>query len=276
MTEGFNCARITCSHPIEKSNIENEQALQLLDQPFHFYKKGGQCFAFISEDGKTILKFFKQHHIRFWHYLSRLHFPFSFDYYRLQLLHKHRHQSGPYLFQSASLAYDNLKEQTGMIYLQIDKSELPAKQVILYDKLKIAHPIDISQFQFALQKKAVPVTRKFRALIKNQDLDLCKHYIDSMIDLMQERCKRGIADRDFNVSTNFGLLESDVIEIDIGSYHADEALKDPNIAQKDLQLQTAEFQAWLKKRNKELHCYFLEKLKNYQVKKPPLDKKDAI
>lgn len=262
-TEGFSLSRIQPTTKVVKQLIsatEKEEIETLLSQPFYFYKKGGQCFAFIGEDDKTILKFFKQHHIRFWNWLSKMHFPFSMDYFRVKLLKKHLHQSGPYLFHSASLAYQGLKEQTGMLYLQIDKTILEKKPLILYDKLHNAHSVDISQFQFALQQKAIPLKRKFRALIKQQKIEECKTYLDSMLSLMHQRCQLGIADRDLNVSTNFGLLETCVIEIDIGSYHDNPLLKDPQIAQKEISEQTADFQFWLKRRSPELYRYFLEKL----------------
>ncbi len=266
MTEGFSLSKITTSHPLTTENpnslSQEEQAeiAQLLDQPFYFYKKGGQCFAFIGEDGETIIKFFKQHHIRFWNWLSTARFPFSLDYLRIKLLKKHRHQTAPYLFQSAKFAYENLKEETGLVYLQLNNGVSIEKKLTIYDKLHIAHTIDLNQFQFAVQQKAAPVFRKFRILIKQNNLEPCKRYIDSMIDLILTRSQQGIADRDFNLWTNFGLLETRMIEIDIGSFHAEESLKDPQVTKAELIFQTAEFKRWLKKKSPELASYFAEKV----------------
>ncbi len=266
MTAGFTISKIISKPRLEKerlAQIPDEELLQaahLLDQPFYFYAKGGQCFIFIGADGKTIIKFFKQHHMRFWNWLSRVSFPFSLDFFRVKLLEKHRHQTYPYLFQSCKTAYEKFKEQTGLVYVQFSSNPLIQQPLVIYDKLGIAHTIELSHTDFVIQKKAAPVRKTFKKLIKQNNLELCRQYIDSMLDLMREQCRQGIADRDFNVRTNFGLIENQVIEIDIGSYHDNPSLKDFQPSKEELIKQTEKFKKWLERHHEGLAKYFSEKI----------------
>jgi hypothetical protein len=269
ITAGFAVSKITSDLQFENEGhvqIYDEELLQvthLLNQPFYFYAKGGQCFIFIGADGKTIIKFFKHHHMRFWHWLSTISFPFSLDYCRIKLLEKHRHQTHAYFLQSCRVAYEKFKEQTGLIYLQFASNPLIQQKLIIYDKLKIGHTIELSSTDFVIQKKAEPVRKTFKKLIKQKNLELCKRYIDSMLNLMAERCRQGIADRDFNVRTNFGLLEDKVIEIDIGSYHDNPSLKESRSMKIELLTQTEKFKKWLEKHHEGLADYLSEKIDTF-------------
>src|SRR5579871_6382238 len=175
MTAGFAVSKILSHADRETISIqipheELSHISRLLDQPFYFYKKGGQCFVFMSEDKKTMIKFFKQHHMRFWHWLSRISFPGSLDLFRIKLLNKHRHQTYPYFFHSCELAYEKFKDQTGLIYLQFAKAPLIGQKLTLFDKLKIAHTISLSDTDFVVQKKADPVRKKFKKLIREKNI----------------------------------------------------------------------------------------------------------
>jgi hypothetical protein len=262
MTAGFSVSKITsevsAAPPLRVLKQEMLEAEPLLDQPFYFYKKGGQCFVFIGADGKTILKFFKQHHIRFWSWLQSLTFPLPFDDFRTKILKKHRHQTHSYLLESCKIAYEKFKDQTGLIYLQFAGQPLLQKKLLIYDPLKIAHMIDLERTDFILQKKAMPIRESFKKLIAEKQLELCKHHIDTMVELIVERCQQGIADRDFNAHSNLGILEDRVIEIDIGSYHESPSLKESSKIV--LLQQTAKFKKWLEKHHVELANYLSWKI----------------
>src|SRR5258706_12163985 len=69
----------------EKENID-----KILTEPFSFLGSGGQCYAFVSKDEKYVLKFFKQ-------------------------------KANPCpLFNSCKIAYETLKEETGMLALHLN------------------------------------------------------------------------------------------------------------------------------------------------------------
>src|SRR6185295_13284709 len=71
---GCWCSKQTCGFQVSKiltheadyphlglpqpSSEELKQIQNLLDQPFEFLGRGGQCFAFLGRDQKTVIKFF--------------------------------------------------------------------------------------------------------------------------------------------------------------------------------------------------------------------------
>src|ERR1700722_581245 len=69
-TDDFRIANITHDipyHPEWDTSLSHEELAQLksiLDQPFTYIGKGAQAYAFASEDGKYVLKFFKFKHLR--------------------------------------------------------------------------------------------------------------------------------------------------------------------------------------------------------------------
>ncbi len=265
-TKGFSLHKITSktlSLSQEKTPLDQQLQNQLetiLEQPFYFFSRGGQCYVFLSGDGKTVLKFFKQHHIRFWHWFKTISLPTFFDPFREKLLKKHEHQSSPYLFQSCKIAYEELKEHTGLIYLHLNTTEIFKKKLTIYDNLKIAHQIDLDQTEFVLQKKAEPLRTRFKSLIKTDQIGEAKNCIDSILDLMKERYEKGVYDRDPNMHTNYGFIEGRAIEIDIGSYVKDLSLQEANAFQDKLVKRIKQLNRWLKKHSPELSLYLTEKM----------------
>jgi len=59
---------------------EQEKVLSLLDQKYHYYAKGAQCYVFLSKDQNYVLKFFRHDHMRPSPWLSLL--PPFFASYR--------------------------------------------------------------------------------------------------------------------------------------------------------------------------------------------------
>ncbi|NGX26325.1 MAG: hypothetical protein K940chlam6_00241 [Chlamydiae bacterium] len=70
-TQGFQLQKIQADLP-HNSDWETllpgdhtSQRLQtILSQPYSFLNSGGESYAFVSKDGKYVLKFFKLHHMR--------------------------------------------------------------------------------------------------------------------------------------------------------------------------------------------------------------------
>ena len=222
-TGGFQLHKILSKQELDPSRAlpslseeDRDEVKILLSRPFYFLGHGGQSYAFVSEDGTTVLKFFKQHHIRFWNWLTRLSLPSFLQGYREKMLSKMQHQS-PFLIESCKISYLEFKEHTGLIYLHLQKTDHFKEKVKLIDKLGIAHYIALDETDFALQKKAELFRPRLRKLLQNKDLPAAKQCLRSLIDLMIERSQKGIADRDPNIRRNMGFVGNQAIEIDLGS-----------------------------------------------------------
>lgn len=259
-TKGFQLHKILTmqdpdsADPCPLPAKEQKEIAELLEQPFYFFGRGGQCYAFIGQDGKTMIKFFKNHHVRFWKFLNSIPLPKALKSYQQRILRKNLHQS-PAFFESCKISYLEFKERTGLIYLHLHKTDYFKKRLTIVDRLGIAHQVDADTVDFALQKKAEMTYPKLQKLIKENHLDAAKQCIRSLLNLIVERCEKGIQDRDPNIRRNVGYIGNQAIEIDIGSYSKNESLKRPEHFKQELLNNTQKFKEWLQQRNPDLSFY---------------------
>ena len=81
------------------------------------------------------------------------------------------------LYQSCHTAFENYKEETGLLYVHLNKTPLPMKKLTVHDKLGFAHQLDLESIAFALQKKAhlvYPTLKNFmeKKMFKAQKMPL--------------------------------------------------------------------------------------------------------
>ena len=219
-TSGFQLVKIASYMPNDArwdlpslSDKEMEQVRGALSQPFYYLSHGGETYAFVSADGEVVLKLFKEHHMT----------PFG----PFQSFNEKQTAKRDFFYNSCKIAYTKFRERTGLLFLHLNKTESLKQKVILYDRLGIAHQIDLDAIPFALQHHAVGIYDKIKTLVKRGELDEAKRCIDSMLALIKERCAQGIADRDPNIRRNCGFVGSYAIEVDIGSYSKDPAFQKP-------------------------------------------------
>lgn len=255
-TDGFSVHKIIPTHqPTGNDPAELAELQPILSQPFHYLGRGGQCYVFESEDHSVVIKFFKQHHMNFLNWLENLSLPNALENFRHRILLKHTHQSHDYFLNSCRIANEKFKERTGLIYLHIHQTQSLNRKFLIFDKQGIEHEIDLNGIDFALQKKAELSHKHLRKLIRAKDLETAKRRIDAILELIVERCKLGIRDRDPNFRTNIGFLDGKAIEIDLGSYESD----DPLALKQEVAFQTRKFKKWLARRNAELARYLTER-----------------
>ena len=170
---------------------------------------------------------------------------------------KNRHKRHVFFFSSCSLAFRELKEETGLIYLCLQPNLHFNRQIKLIDAWGISHDFNLSQTEFALQKKAQLLFPYLEELLKQERQEKAQQAIDSLISQILIRCKKGIADRDPNLMINFGFIEGKAVEFDLGSYDLDPSLKSPFYSARELYFTTFALQKWLEKRSPELLSHLL-------------------
>ena len=234
----------------------------LLNQTFYFLGRGGTSFAFLGEDGKTVLKLFKHQHLFPKHFLLSTRFPGISDALRIEQIiasqkaKAHKHHA--FFFKSCSLAFQALKEETGLLYLCTRPNLSFNRSITLIDRWGFSHQVNLSQTEFAIQKRADPLLPYLGNLLKEGKKEECKQVIDALLQQMRRRCDLGIGDRDPNLAINFGLVEGKVVEFDLGSYFRNSALKNQAAQTRELLMATQDLQKWLEKRSPELLEYLLE------------------
>jgi hypothetical protein len=236
----------------------------LLDQKFSFLGRGGQFYAFLGEDGESVLKIFKHHRMRINSPLNRFRLPGVLDKYRCKLLGSNDlpEKRLEECFMSCKIAYEEFQEETGILYLRLNKGRQFNKSITLFDKLGIAHLFQLDDLEFVLQKRADLVYPKLQHLIEQGEREAAKRHLDALIALIHHRCSKGIADRDAVIERNFGFIGEKAVVIDVGCFKKDEALKSTTTAHQALLKETASLHHWLTKHDEELATYFDSSLRS--------------
>lgn len=252
-TDSFRLYEILSAMPNkarwETTPLNSEQREKLLSQPFFFLGHGEQFYAFLGSDQKTVLKFFRHDHLSPKHLVRFLPLPTSLKTSFLE--HKSRYDLSP-LFDSAKLAYDELKEETALIYLHLNKTEKIYDNVTIYDKLGIRHEVDLNATEFALQHYVEPFCQAIDRKMQQNEVAAAKEQIHSLICLIKKQCQNGITNTDSSFKRNFGALGNMAITLDMGSLLRDERVKDFVGQQAEIQRLTARLNRWLKKHHPEL------------------------
>jgi hypothetical protein len=212
-TDGFKICKILSDVSDPKWDVpplaESELSVvkQALEQPFSYLSKGSQAFVFVSEDQQYVLKLIRYNHIT----------PSFFDKLlspaRCQALDGKLEKD----FTSYKIAYEELKEETGLLFLHLTKTDFFHQKLIIVDKIGIAHTLDLDKTEFILQKRVEPLYPYLKNLMAKKQEAEAKALISHLVSLLADQYKKGIINSDVDLFKNFGCLGKQVIELDVGS-----------------------------------------------------------
>ncbi|MBI3236613.1 MAG: hypothetical protein HYZ48_02775 [Chlamydiales bacterium] len=264
-TQGFRYYKLLSNLPNEPrwetpalEPQEMEKVNALLSQPFTFLGAGGWCYAFLGEDKKTVIKFFKHAH------LEPLNILRDFSFQKL-LFKSPPNNHAPYYFHpfnftSCTLLYPQLKEQSGIEYVHINKTEGLHPTLTLYDKIGVRHTIDLDKTEFILQKRADLIFDKIHQLMKNKQTQEAEEAIDGMLRCILTIYRNGVKDADHGLRNNFGYIGTQAITIDLSSWIVDESIKIPSEYKKEIIIKTQRLNRFLSKYYPDLHTHLQKRL----------------
>jgi hypothetical protein len=208
-------------------NGEIERALL---QKYHYLGKGRQMVAFQSVDGKWVIKFFKQAYFNtpFWAHL----FPKEIE---------KREIRRQFYQNSYRIASEVLKKETGIVYLHQSPSLEPLPHLALTDKGGRSHWIDLQKIPFVLQRKADPFYAGLRSLSQGE----LTRAIEQFLSLIASRIDHKIRDEDRNIEDNFGILDGNVVQIDVGKFYLEKNPWNPESLKREWWSSTHRFKKWL-------------------------------
>lgn len=219
---GFSVAKITSDFPYNPrwdvdlpTREEQKQIDQILSQPFYYLGAGSQSYAFESVDGKTVIKFFRMKH-QIWHLKDLW----------TQNRSEERKQNLFAIYDSHQLAYQKMKDDAGLIYVHLNKTEHLNKKIKLIDRLHRTYVVDLDQVEFVLQKKAELIFSRLGHLLSQGNREGFNEALSSVMHLVERRVRKGIADHDKAVTHNFGFVGNQAIQIDVGRIYLGEKPKE--------------------------------------------------
>ncbi len=251
-THGFSLLKAQSSSQerirVALSMDEKKELKPILDQSFHFMAKGHQCYAFLSKDGKYVLKLLKWREIEPSFWVKNL--PFSWAY----RIKEEKERKKKHDFESYRIAYNELKEDTGLIYLHLEKTEDLNTTLCLYDAIQVRHIISADQIEFILQKKAAPFIPYFEEN-KNDSFKM-KSFLSSLCLILQNRLEKKITDSDISFEYNMGVFEEKPLLFDIGNLTRLQDSQPSDLLQTEARL----LLRWLKENSPELALYLEKEL----------------
>lgn len=267
------------SFEIPPLSLEEEgHVQQLLSQNFHMIGAGSECFAYLSDDRETVIKFFKLDHVRpvylhrgllqedhsalagtlSDHPLTKVSLPEPLQHWLKKVLGIREYRLQRTL-GSIRVAWDDLREETGLLYLHLNPTHHLQRRLSLYDSCGIRHEIDLDRAKFFLQKRATPTEQHFATLKKSGDHQSARESIDALIAMILGRCKKGFYDRDI-LNRNLGFIGTRVIEIDAGSFIKSPRMKEPSAYKRELFFATRELKHWLEKNDPPMARYLEDRV----------------
>lgn len=269
LTDDFRIANISYEMPYQSqwevpqlSAEQREQLLHTLNQKFSYIGKGAQSYAFGSEDGKYVLKFFKYKHLKPSFLVQGLPNLGPLKSYKERVEARKAHKLHS-VFNGYHLAYNVHKEEAGLIYVQLNKDHTLNKNITLVDKLGLERIVDLGSVTFILQER-VNISRQaiFSALAEG-NIEKANRFIHRLLDLYLSEYAKGIYDHDHGVLHNTGFVGERPVHLDVGKLYRDENIRKPEFYQKDLALVIGKISARIYDRFPHLHSEIATGLNRY-------------
>lgn len=184
---------------LENDNSEKLPSFinKFLSEDFYYLGHGCSTTAFLSADNKTVLKLFKMRDAKTEKEVKKR-------------------------FTGYQIAMENNKENTGMLFWHLYKTDSPPLHVNIFDRIenqekatfKPLTPIDLNKRIFAIQLKAKNLGSLIKEAVRIKKPENIKIYLTGVFQLYEKELKRGFLDIDPNFLYNIGFIEDRAIRYD--------------------------------------------------------------
>lgn len=267
VTGGFMVSNITSDFPFQPQwevrpliASERQEFNQALNQSFYYLGKGCQSYVFASEDGQYVIKFFKYQRYRLQPWLAYFPpLPAMVKYRQEKMEKKWKKLDG--FVKSWKIAFENLKDETGLIYVHLNKTNHLQQQMTLYDKIGQKHIIALDQMEFCIQRRARMLCDTLLEYKEKGNFPEAKQLIRQLLNTILSEYSRGLADNDHALMQNTGVAQGRPVHIDVGQFVFNEAVKQPAVFHQELFTKTYKFKLWLRDQYPELAEYLEQELR---------------
>lgn len=252
LTDGFQPSHVQSSF-IHRENWQEpplspdkqKKVNTILKEHFSYLGRGAQSYAFVSKSGKYVLKIINQMHFKLPRWKDMLYRALRMEKERRKGIAR-REKRIHFFLSSSTIAYENLREETGILYLHLNRTNHLPKPVTVIDKRGVSHFLDPNNIDFLLQKKAELIAPFIIRCMKEGNKIKAKRQIMRLIAFLIRISKKGIAETDKNLMINAGFVDDQPIFIDIGRFVKDKRFKKKEVYQKDVIKRTLPLKKWLR------------------------------
>ncbi|NGX33691.1 MAG: hypothetical protein K1060chlam1_00031 [Candidatus Anoxychlamydiales bacterium] len=264
-TDGFKTNLITKFEKIDdtyKIDVDKNllETKDILSQDFHYLTRGRECFIFESADKKYVLKFFDSSRYYTKYFFPKVALPKLLDNYRKKHYNR-RSKKLAFNLSSSKLAFDNLKEDSALIYVNLNISKNFDDKIKVKNKYGKIFDLDLNNIFFILQKKCDIFYQVYE---KTTDEKYKLYLIESFLEMAHNRTKKLIIDDDIGKKRrNWGLFNNKAVTIDIGRWYFDEKLQTLFGYKKEMIKATKILRKYLEDNEPEKISFLNQSLDNY-------------
>lgn len=192
-------------------SLEDQKRLKsIVKQEFHYLGKGAQVYAFVSEDQRYVLKFFKFKHLKPSPIMTRLpEVGFLKTIKENYLIRKERKIRNLYLGYYNAFVFD--RDYSGLVYLHLNPTDDLKTVITIVDKIGRVHKVDLDSTVFIIQRKGRTSHDVFKEAFENGDISLASTRASQILDMYVDEYKRGVWDRDHGISHNTGFIKNHML-----------------------------------------------------------------
>ena len=196
---GFSNAKISSNFVFRDALIQKPPTSaeftkieDVLHQKFYYFDSGTHCYIFISEDQKYVIKFFKMRRLTPKYWLNYLPLPWleKLRFEKIQRRERLRQET----FESFKSAFEDFKEETGLLFVHLNKTKYLHDKAIFVDKEGKEHLVSLNKVPFVLQKKAQMIFPYVSDLIDQGQSPRALEALSSVLRLIKDRCQKGYVD----------------------------------------------------------------------------------
>ncbi len=223
---------------------ESQEVESALSQPYRYLGGGGQCYAFVSEDGQYVVKFLKKKLFEMPSWME--YFPFKEKKVHKKQQRKHQ------VFSAFQNSFNDLSSETGILYVHWNASDHLNTPLSFCNEDGKVHMLAMNNLSFVVQKKAELATARIDTLIQQKNSEGAQAAIDKLLQLHVTLSQKGYRNRDPNFRSNYGFVEDKAVIFDVGRIVASSSSLPKNKQLKAL----PRFKKYLVSNHPELLSYF--------------------
>lgn len=224
-------------------------------QTLSWLGRGMQAVVFETQDKKYVVKFFQLGRLRDDEdrgFFQNLFSKETKEKRQERLLHKEE------IFSSSKMCFEELQEETGIVYVHLNRSKDKIHTIKLVDKNGQSHHIRGDDASFVVQKKGKYLIPTINSLMEKGKVEEAKERVNQVFELLISVARKGFADGDDALirNNNIGLSDNRAIYIDTGHLFRAQNLDVSERMRYEFQVRLDPLEKWLNVAHPELGAYY--------------------
>ncbi len=241
---------MTCFHPYELKweghaldGDENRVLKRALSQPYRYLSQGGQSCAFVSEDDRYVIKFFKQKMFSLPEQQDR--FVFASRFFKAR---KHNQRAGKRdrIYSGYKIACDMLPQETGILYVHFNTTSHLRETLSLTLPSGQSLSVDLDDCDFIVARRAVTLPKHLNALLAEGKVKEAGESLRRMLELYCVFFQKNVRDRDVAIANNYGFVDGAPVLFDAGRLLPCSGQEAKKKYRKKMQTLLPSFRNWIK------------------------------